>query len=56
MIRKLYVVRFNLKPKNDRMLFSPYFHAGTYTEQPVYSYKISKEGTNILIRRSRHLC
>lgn len=41
MIRKLYVVRFNLKPKNDRMLFSPYFHAGTYTEQPVYSYKVA---------------
>lgn len=39
MIRKLYVVRFNMKPKEDRRLFSPYFHAGEYTEQIVYSYK-----------------
>ena len=39
MIRNLYVVRFNLKPKKDRMIFSPYFHAGAYSEQIMYSYK-----------------
>ena len=39
MTKYLYVVRFNLKPKEDRRLFSPYFHAGAYTEQIVYSYK-----------------